>query len=141
MLRGARAGRAPPAAMMRFLLVCIGGAAGSGARYLVGGWVASAFGPTFPAGTLVVNAAGSFLISVVMHLGLAAGAISPELRIFLTTGVMGGFTTYSSFNYELVGLFERGAWLVGIAYLGATVLGCLASGVLGLWAARWMWGG
>ncbi len=127
--------------MTRFLLVCLGGAAGSGARYLVGGWAASVFGPTFPAGTLVVNAAGSFLIGVVMHLGLVAGSISPELRIFLSTGVMGGFTTYSSFNYELLGLFERGAWLLGFAYLGATVLGCLGTGFLGLAAARWLWGG
>ncbi len=127
--------------MTRFFLVCLGGAAGSGARYLVGGWAASAFGPTFPAGTFIVNAVGSFLISVVMHLGLAAGAISPELRIFLATGIMGGFTTYSSFNYELLGLFERGAWLLGITYLAATVLGCVGSGILGLWAARWVWGG
>ncbi|HYQ81834.1 MAG TPA: CrcB family protein [Anaeromyxobacteraceae bacterium] len=127
--------------MTRFLLVCLGGAAGSGARYLVGGWAAQVFGATFPAGTLIVNAAGSLLISVVMHLGLTAGAISPELRIFLATGVMGGFTTYSSFNYELLALFERGAFWLGFTYLGATVLGCLGSGVLGLWAARWLWGG
>ncbi|HZY04906.1 MAG TPA: CrcB family protein [Anaeromyxobacteraceae bacterium] len=127
--------------MTRFLLVCLGGAAGSGARYLVGGWAASVLGATFPAGTLIVNVGGSFLISLVMYLGLTAGAISPELRIFLATGVMGGFTTYSSFNYELLGYLERGAWGLGFTYLGATVLGCLGSGVLGLWAARWLWGG
>jgi len=127
--------------MTRFLLVCLGGAAGSGARYLVGGWAAAVFGATFPAGTLVVNAAGSFLIGVVMHLGLVVGAFSPDLRIFVATGVLGGFTTYSSFNYELLGLFERGAWLLGSTYLAATVLGCLASGALGLAAARWLAGG
>ncbi len=127
--------------MTRFLLVCLGGAAGSGTRYLVGGWAASVFGPTFPVGTLVVNAVGSFLIGAVMHLGLAAGVVSPEVRIFLATGVLGGFTTYSSFNYELLGLFGRGAWLLGCTYLGATVLGCLGSGAMGLAAARWLWGG
>jgi len=123
---------------MRFLLVCLGGAAGTGARYLVGGWAAELFGPAFPYGTLFINAVGSFLISVVMHLGLAAGALSPELRIVLATGVMGGFTTYSSFNYEMLAYFQRGAALLGLAYLAATAVGCLACGWLGLALARWL---
>jgi CrcB protein len=123
---------------MRFLLVCLGGAAGTGARYLVGGWAAATFGPAFPYGTLGINALGSFLISVIMHLGLVAGAISPDLRLVLATGVMGGFTTYSSFNYEMLSYFERSAFLLGLAYLAATVGGCLLSGYLGLVLARWI---
>ncbi len=123
---------------MRFLLVCLGGAAGTGARYLVGIWAAEVLGPAFPWGTLLINAVGSFLISVIMHLGLAAGALSPDLRIVLATGVMGGFTTYSSFNYEMLAYFQRGAALLGLAYLATTAAGCLAAGWLGLILARWL---
>jgi fluoride exporter len=120
----------------RFLLVCLGGAAGTGARYLVGVGAGRWLGSGFPWGTLIVNLAGSFLIGAVMELGVRFGAIPPELRIVLTTGVMGGFTTYSSFNYELLGHFQRGAWAQGSLYFAATVAGCLLAGILGLAAAR-----
>ncbi len=126
---------------MRFFLVCLGGAAGTGARYLVGGWAAALLGSAFPYGTLVVNVAGSFLVAALMHLGLAAGAVSPELRVVLTTGFLGGFTTYSSFNYEALAFFQRGAWLLGSLYMAGTVGGCAAAGLLGLAAARAMAGG
>ena len=122
--------------MTRFLLVCLGGAAGSGARYLVGVGAGRWIGSGFPWGTLLVNLVGSSLIEAIMELGIRFGAIPAETRIFLTTGVMGGFTTYSSFNYELLGYLERGAWAAGGLYLSATVAGCLASGLLGLAAAR-----
>jgi len=122
--------------MLRLLLVCLGGALGSGVRYLVGAWVASALGGGFPFGTLLINATGSFLISVVMYLGLAAGVVGPDLRVFLAVGILGGYTTYSSFNYETLALVERGAWIRGALYLAATLLGCLAAGGLGLAAAR-----
>jgi len=122
--------------MLRLVLVCAGGALGSGARYLVGGWVAAAMGASFPFGTLLINALGSFLISIVMYLGLSPGAIGPDLRLFLAVGILGGFTTYSSFNYETLSLLERGAWGLALGYGAATLLGCLVAGVLGLAAAR-----
>ncbi len=122
--------------MTRFLLVCLGGAAGSGARYLVGVGAGRWLGSGFPWGTLFVNLVGSFLIGAVMELGVRYGALPTEARIFLTTGVMGGFTTYSSYNFELLGYLERGAWALGGLYLAATLAGCLAFGVLGLAAAR-----
>ncbi len=128
-------------AMTRFLLICLGGAAGTGARYLVGGWAAVTFGATFPVGTLLVNLAGSFALSVVMHLGLTAGVLPPDVRVILATGVMGGFTTYSSFNYEVLGYLEQGAWLLALVYLGATVVGCLAAGLAGLALGRALVGG
>jgi len=120
----------------RLLLVCLGGAAGSGARYLVGVGLGRWLGTGFPWGTLAVNILGSFLLGAVMELGLRFGAIPADLRLFLATGVMGGFTTYSSFNYELLGYAERGAWAAGALYLGTTVAGCLAAGLLGIAAAR-----
>jgi len=122
--------------MTRLLLVCLGGALGTGARYLLGGWIASAAGPGFPWGTLSINATGSFLIGTVMYLGLDAGVVGPELRMVLAVGVLGGFTTYSSFNYETLALLQRGAWGLALVYVGATLLGCLAAGVLGVAAAR-----
>jgi CrcB protein len=72
---------------------------------------------------------------------VTTGAIGPTLRVALTTGVLGGFTTYSSFNYETLALLEQRSWLLGCANLGGTVLGCLAAGVLGLVAARSLVGG
>ncbi len=122
--------------MTRFVLICLGGAAGTGARYLVGVGAGRWLGTVFPWGTLIVNLVGSFLIAVIMELGIRFGAIPAELRVVLTTGVMGGFTTYSSFNYELLGYFQRGAWGLGALYLAATVAGCLVAGLAGLAVAR-----
>ena len=126
--------------MRRLALVMLGGGFGSGARYLVGGWVAQALGSAFPYGTIGINALGSFLISVVMYLSLTAGAITPELRLLLATGVMGGFTTYSTFNYETLAFFQQGAWLLGALNILATVFVCLAAGAIGLMLSRWAFG-
>lgn len=122
--------------MSKLLLVCAGGALGSGARYLVGSWAGQAWGPGFPWGTLAVNLAGSFLIGVVMVLGIETAVISEEWRVFLAVGIMGGFTTYSSFNHETLALAQRGHWGLAFAYVAATVLGGWAAGVAGLVLAR-----
>jgi fluoride exporter len=127
-------------AMKRLLLVVACGGFGSGARYLLGGWIAQIAGSVFPFGTIAINAIGSFLIVVVMYLSLTASVIGPDLRLALTTGVIGGFTTYSTFNYESIALFQRGAWLLGAINIGVTVLLCLATGGLGLGLAKWMTG-
>ena len=119
-----------------FLLVCLGGAVGTAARYLLGVSIQAAFGPTFPVGTLCVNLIGSFLISMLMYLGVDRGLISTNLRIVLCTGVMGGFTTYSSFNFETMRLWQQGSVLLGFLNIGATLVGCLITGFLGLLAGR-----
>jgi len=122
--------------MTRFLFVCLGGAIGTGARYLVMLWAAAAFGPAFPAGTLIVNVAGSFLLGFLAQLSLTTELFSLDMRLLLTTGIMGGFTTYSTFNYETTGLLRSGSWLFGTINLFATVAGCLAAGLLGMILAR-----
>jgi CrcB protein len=122
--------------MNRLLLVCLGGAVGSGLRYLVSGWTLQILGTTFPWGTLVVNATGSFLLGLIMQLSLDTSIMSPELRIALTTGVLGGFTTYSTFNYESLRLAQEGDWLWAAANIGATVFGCLLAGIGGILLAR-----
>ena len=119
----------------RFLWICLGGAAGTGARYLLSGWAIQILGAGYPSGTLVVNLLGSFFIGAIMHVGLTTQLISPTLRLALATGVLGGFTTYSSFNYETLQLFQEGAWRMGLVYVAA-LLGCLVAGAAGLAAAR-----
>ena len=122
--------------MARFLLVCAGGAFGTGARYLLGGWAQRTLGTGFPYGTLIINAIGSFLIVILMHLSIQRGVISPDLRVILTTGVMGGFTTYSTFNYETVRLLQDGALGLGALNILATVVVCLLAGGLGVLICR-----
>jgi len=120
----------------RVVLVALGGAIGSVARYGVGALAAQLFGAAFPFGTLAVNLTGSFLIAVIMHVALAGTAISLEMRIFLTSGIMGGFTTYSSFNYETLALINQRAYGLAGLNVAATVVGCFLAGVLGLAAGR-----
>jgi len=122
--------------MTRLFWVCLGGAIGTGARYLVAGWFLRVSGPGFPWGTLAVNAVGSFLLGVILQVSLTTKLIPPTLVPVLTTGVMGGFTTYSTFNHEVLRFFEEDAWMLGFVYLGATVAGCLLAGALGLLSGR-----
>lgn len=122
--------------MLRFLIICLGGALGTGARYLLATWITEAFGADFPRGTILINITGSFLIAVILELAATTGAISQELRLFLATGVMGGYTTYSSFNYETLRLAGQGTWLLAALNIGITVVGCLVAGWLGLVAGR-----
>lgn len=122
--------------MLRFLLICLGGAAGTGARYLAAVWAARAFGPSFPVGTFFVNVVGSFLLALVAHIGSSTELLPSDLRLMLTTGVMGGFTTYSTFNYETTSFLREGAWAMGLLNITLTLAGCLAAGTAGLAVAR-----
>jgi CrcB protein len=119
----------------KLLLVCVGGALGSGARHLVGVASAAALGAALPAGTFLVNVVGSFLIAAVMRLSLV-GRVPESLRLFLATGITGGFTTYSSFSVETLRLLAAGAPVAAAAYVGATVVTCLGAGLAGDAAAR-----
>lgn len=127
--------------MDRFWWVVLGSAIGGGARYVVSQAALSVLGPSFPYGTLTVNVIGSFLIGLAMHVGLESTLISPTMRIFLTTGVMGGFTTYSTFNYETLSLVTQGDWYLGIVNVVATLMMCLLAGALGLASGRALIGG
>lgn len=125
---------------MRLLWICLGGAAGSGMRFLVAGWVTGLLGAEFPYGTLVVNVLGSFLLGVVMHVGLATDLLSPTLRLALATGFLGGFTTYSTFNYETLLYVEQGVWERALANVAATLGLCGVGGIAGTAMARWIVG-
>lgn len=126
--------------MVRFLWICLGGAIGTGARYLISGWALKRFGTSFPYGTLAVNLIGSFLIGAIMQVALTTALLPPTGRLVLAVGVLGGFTTYSSFNYETIHYFQEGAWLMGFLNILIMVAACLAAGVAGLASARWLVG-
>lgn len=123
---------------MKLLLIGAGGALGSVVRYLLDGWVTRLVPGSFPAGILVVNVLGSFGIGLVMALVGARGMLDSTLRLALVAGVLGGFTTYSSFNYQVVELLRAREWLVGGLYLAATVVLGLLAGVAGLGLGRWI---
>ena len=118
------------------MLVGVGGAAGANARYLLGREVSEQWPTTFPWGTLAVNLGGSFLIGLVQAVAAERLVLSEEARLFLTTGVMGGFTTYSAFSYETVGLMERGAWGPAWLNVALTTAACLAVCYLGMLTGR-----
>lgn len=122
--------------MDRFLLICLGGAVGTGARYLIAIGAPRLVGTSFPYATLTVNVLGSFLLGAIMHMGLTTNLMTPGMRLVLTTGVMGGFTTYSTFNYETMEYVREGALWLAALNVAATLLLCLLAGVLGLALAR-----
>ncbi len=125
--------------MERFLWICLAGAAGTGARYWIAVWAAHRLGSVFPYGTLIVNLIGCFVISAMMYAALTLGW-SPTVRTAVTIGFLGGFTTYSSFNYETMRLFEESAPAAAAVNLAVTILGGLAAGWLGLVAGREIFG-
>jgi len=125
---------------MRLLLICLGGAIGTGARYLTSLWALAAFGAAFPFGTLIVNTLGSFLIAFIVEMAGTTNVMSPDVRLMLTAGVMGGFTTYSAFNFETMAYLRMNQWATALANVGATLLGCLAAGFAGVALARVLFG-
>jgi fluoride exporter len=125
--------------MQRFFWICLAGAVGTGARYLVALWAAPRFGTAFPYGTLIVNLAGCFAIAAVMYAALTL-SWSPTVRSAIAIGFIGGLTTYSSFNYETSRLIEQGALATAAVNVAATILGGFASGWLGMLCARQLLG-
>jgi CrcB protein len=117
---------------MNILLVFLGGGIGATARYGLQGIVYRMTGAGFPYGTLVVNVLGSFLIGLLMASFEERFIINPSLRVFLTIGLLGGFTTFSSFSFETLALFRDGSYTLGIANVAANVFVCLGATWLGI---------
>jgi len=108
-------------------MVLLGGATGSLARYIVGAAVMNRFGVRFPIGTLLINVSGSFLIGVLMTLFTERVAPHPYWRLVLVVGFLGGYTTFSSFEWETLALVkEGGRWLGFLNVAASVVLGYLA---------------
>ena len=122
--------------MERLFWICLAGALGTGTRYLIGLWAGQRLGASFPYGTFIVNLTGCFLIAVVVQVAMNTATFSPTLRLALTTGFMGGLTTYSSFAYETTRLAQDGAIGAALVNFGLTTLACFAAVLLGLAVAQ-----
>jgi len=111
---------------MTLLYIALGGAAGAVARYGLGGWIQGRAGFGFPVGTLMVNVLGSLLAGCSLRY-LEAVRLGPEMRALVAVGLLGAFTTFSTFSYETVMLLEEGAWGRAAGYaLGSLALGITA---------------
>ena len=121
---------------MRSLWIALGGALGTLARHVLTTWMFQRWGTSFPWGTLSANVLGSFLIGALMHVGLASELVSPAMRVGLATGVLGGFTTFSTFSYESVAYLRQGSYALAFWNVAGSLLGCLAACYLGHACAR-----
>jgi CrcB protein len=110
------------------LLVALGGALGSVTRYLLGGWIAGRLGASFPYGTLVINLTASFIIGLFLALAEQRAEISPYWRLFIAVGFVGGYSTFSTYEYESVRLLQDGEFVLGAIYLvGSMAAGAIAA--------------
>lgn len=122
--------------MSRLLYIGLGGFIGAIARHIVSGWALNLFGQRLPFGTLFVNLTGCFAIGFVMTYSLEVYPVSPNVRFFLATGIVGGYTTFSTFGYETLGLIQEGSYLLGLWNVLLNVVLGLAAVWLGTVAAR-----
>ena len=118
------------------LAIAAGGALGAVGRHLVGAAALRLFGSGFPVGTVTVNIVGSFLMGALVALMALKLSPSPELRAFLTVGLLGGFTTFSAFSLDAVLLYERGAFAAAVAYVAVSVVCSIGGLVAGLQIVR-----
>jgi CrcB protein len=118
---------------MSYVWVALGGALGSVARYACAGLVARFAGFTFPWGTLLVNVSGSLAIGVLAALAMSDGRplVDGHARAFLMVGVLGGFTTFSSFSIDTLNLARAGAWAAAGANVAGSVVLCLVAVTIG----------
>ena len=122
--------------MLHVALVFLGGGLGAAGRHLVGLAALRQFGPAFPYGTLIVNVLGSLAMGLVIGWLVRRGVTGNEWRLFLTTGVLGGFTTFSAFSLDVANMWERGALGGAAFYVGSSVVVSILAVFLGLWLAR-----
>lgn len=121
---------------MRYLLIFAGGGLGAVLRYWVQGLVYNRMGSAFPYGTVLVNIAGCFVIGLLMVSLEERFLATPALRLFLTVGILGGFTTFSSFSFETMALFRDGESALALGNVGLSVLVCLCATWTGMKLGR-----
>ncbi len=123
-------------AFMNIIAIAVGAAIGANLRYSLSIWAAQRWGASFPYGTLIVNVIGSFAIGVVLALATTRLNLSDPARLLIVTGLLGGFTTFSSLSFETYSLITNGSWLAaGIYVISSFGLG-IASVFLGAGIAR-----
>lgn len=121
---------------MVYLYIGAGGFLGAISRYAIENLAKTEFATAFPAGTFFVNVAGCFLIGFIMTLSLERMVISPNARMGIVTGYLGGLTTFSTYTYQALTLLERGAWSLAGWYTAISVIACMIAVWLGVVAAR-----
>lgn len=115
--------------MEKFLIISAGAVLGANARYLISDWAARKLGVGFPYGTFIINLTGSLLIGLFLTLATERFVVDPRLRLFITIGFLGAYTTFSTYAYESFTLIYQGQWLAGMLnLLGSVLLGVAAVG-------------
>ncbi|NTV62322.1 MAG: fluoride efflux transporter CrcB [Oscillochloris sp.] len=122
--------------MLHMLSVAVGAAIGANLRYGISLWAARRLGTAFPYGTLLINVLGCLVIGALLTLAATRFQLSEPLRLFLVTGLLGGFTTFSSFGYESYTLIIGGNWLLALLYVAASVIVGLLGVFLGAGLVR-----
>ncbi|MCO5066119.1 MAG: fluoride efflux transporter CrcB [Rhizobiaceae bacterium] len=122
--------------MTELLVVALGGGIGAGLRHLTNIAAMRIAGPSFPYGTIAVNFIGCFLMGVLIAVLARRSGDSQAVRLFLATGVLGGFTTFSAFSLDFATLWERGTTEIALLYVAASVVGSLVAVFAGLWLVR-----
>jgi len=126
--------------MMAYAVVFVGAGIGGALRHGFNIGAARLFGTGFPAGTLAVNVVGSLAMGLIAGWFAFRGGATGHLRLFLATGILGGFTTFSAFSLDAVLLMERHQWGLFALYVGASVAGSILGLMAGLWAMRTLYG-
>ncbi|MBZ9776630.1 fluoride efflux transporter CrcB [Mesorhizobium sp. CO1-1-8] len=121
--------------MFNLFLVVVGGGIGAGIRHLTNVGALRLVGPNYPWGTMAINVIGSFAMGLFIASMMRRGGPN-EIRLFVATGILGGFTTFSAFSLDFATLWERGATLPALGYAFASVVGAIIALFLGLWLAR-----
>ena len=124
--------------MQMIISIALGGAVGAVARHFLSARIMSLLGSNFPYGTLVVNVLGSFIMGLLIMALATRLNISQEWRGFIVVGVLGGFTTFSTFSLEAALLIERGTFLQAALYVGSSVIVSIGALFVGLWLGRIM---
>ncbi len=122
--------------MLGYLVVFIGAGVGGAVRHGVNIWSARLLGTHFPSGTLIINVAGSLAMGLVAGWLALKGGATGHLRLFLATGILGGFTTFSAFSLDAILLWERHEHLMAALYVGGSVASAIAGLMIGLWIMR-----
>ena len=117
--------------LQQIIYVGIGGFIGASVRYIISINAPKILGSQLPYGTLIVNVLGGFLIGLIMELSLTSDLISPDLKLFLTTGILGGLTTFSTFSHETIGFFLNNSYILGTLNICLNLFLSLGGVVLG----------
>ena len=121
-----------------YLWVALGGMVGANTRYLVSLWAARRFGIRFPYGTFIINISGSTVMGLIAGYLAFKGAASQPWRLFLMTGILGGYTTFSAFSLDTALLYERGELALAALYVVGSVGLSIAGLFAGLALVRWL---